>query len=172
MTAPTPQYVMMMAEEEIQAIRHMIMSRHEPVTLEGQNGKKAVFRIVKNKLVATEQLPTGVNVRHVVMGNKQIEAMMKQSNVSKPDPRDIAKNAIKEKLTADKPDMTDEMKDYHADVIVEAQKTVINLIKAGVDPTIAPQMVTQALKMSDTDRQELHRMAVAKSQEAHTPTAE
>jgi hypothetical protein len=162
---------MMMAEEEIAALRHMIQSKHEPVTIKGDNGKTAVFRIVKGKLIGIEQTPAG-NVRHLVMSNKQIEAMMQRPDVSRPDPRDIAKNEIKRKLTADKPDMTDELKDYHADVIVEAQKTVINLIKAGVDPMIAPQMVTEALKLSDGDRQRLHQMAVSKAAEPPTLSVE
>jgi hypothetical protein len=147
----------------------MIQSKHEPVTLTGADGRVAVFRISKGKLVAVEKTSAG-NVRHVVMGNKQIEAMMKRPDVSKPDPKAIAKQTIKDKLTVDKPDMTEELKDYHADVIMEAQQTVLNLIKAGVDPSIAPQMVSQALKMTDTDRQELHRLAVTKSQEPPTPT--
>nr|WPF46801.1 MAG: hypothetical protein [Lake Baikal virophage 12] len=55
-------------------------------------------------------------------------------------------SAMKQKLKADYPTMTQEEVDAYADVIAEANESIKRLISNGVEPQLAHGMITEALR--------------------------
>jgi len=57
-------------------------------------------------------------------------------------------NAMKQRLKADHPTMTQEEVDAYADIIAEANESIKRLISNGVEPQLAHGMITEALRGS------------------------
>lgn len=158
MTAP-PQTrnVMMLADDHVDAIRRAIERTHAPIEVVGQGGRRSVFRIRHGKLYGFEITPTGL-VKHEVMRESDMQEMMNRPDVSRPDPIELEKNEIRTKLRADHPEMPLEKVEEHVDIIREARKTALALVKSGIPPKVASNMVTNALRINETDRGRLQNM--------------
>lgn len=158
MTAPQQEYVMMMADNEIQALYHMISSKHEPVTV--NNGTRtATFKIRKGKLYGYEHTKSGL-IKHKVMSESAVKKLMEHPDARKPDHNEIAKREMINKIKHDKPHLTEEIADAQADIIIEAQKTMLELLKTGMEPKLASAMIEHALKLTPEKRDELHKLIV------------
>ncbi len=147
----------MLADDHIDAIRRAIDRTHAPIEILGQGGRRSVFRLVRGKLYGYEITASG-SVKHEVMRESDISQMMNRPDVTRPDPVELEKGEIRTKFRADHPDMTEERVEENVDLIYEARRTMLTLVKSGITPQVASQMVTNALKASDMDREELRRM--------------
>ena len=157
MTAPQTRHVMMLADDHVDAIRREILRTHAPVEIVNEAGRKATFRIRRGKLVAYET--TGDNlICNEVMKQSDIQRMMQDPGVKRPDPVELEKDEVRAQLLADHPDMSPEAVEYNADIIYEARRTVLRLAQQGVPPHVASQLATQALKLSEEDRGQLETM--------------
>jgi hypothetical protein len=155
---PQTRHVMMLADAHVDAIMNAIRRTHAPIELIGQGGRRSVFRIRHGKLYGYEITPSG-NMKHEVMRESEIGHMMNRPDVSRPDPVELEKIEIRRKLREDHPDMTEDKIAEQADIIHEARKTALALVKSGIPPNIASKMVSNALRINDTDRSLLRNMA-------------
>jgi hypothetical protein len=164
MTAvPTPtqtRQVMMLHDDHVDAIRRQIERTHEPVEIRGENGRVAIFKIRHGKLFGYERTATGF-VKNEVMKESSLRQMMARPDVERPDPVALEKQEIRKNLVADSPEMPQEKVEEHVGLIYEARRTVLALIAKGVPPDVAPKLVTNALKLNETDRGRLHNLAAS-----------
>lgn len=86
--------------------------------------------------------------------NKMIVAeVFKKSEVLKSE-KDNFKQSMMNRLHNDFPDMSMEEKEYRADLLTEANETIKNLIKGGMNPEIAHKVVVELLQSRDkTEKQ-------------------
>ncbi len=158
---------MMLADDHVDAILTAIRRTHAPVEIIGQGGRRSVFRISRGKLYGYEITESGL-VKHEVMKESDMQNILNRPDASRPDPVELEKIEIRTKLRADHPDMTAERISEQADIIYEARRTALALVKIGIPPNVASNMVTNALRINETERGRLQNMAAEYSERQRT----
>lgn len=159
--------IMMLADDHVDAILTAIRRTHAPIEIIGQGGRRSIFRISRGKLYGFEITESGL-VKHEVMKESDMKDIMNRPDVSRPDPVELEKNEIRTKLRADHPEMTAERISEQVDTIYEARRTALALVKIGIPPKVASNMVTNALRINETERGRLQNMAAEYAERRNT----
>lgn len=106
------------------------------VSLTNKAGQNWRFYFKRKDLYGDLKMPDGSVVVYEVF--KKSVVMAQQQNPFS--------NSIREKLDADYPDMSNEEKDFRIGMLTEANESIKNLIRGGMDPKQAHSVIVEVLR--------------------------
>lgn len=130
----TIRYGMAIPDAEYDKIVGMITKRNKPVRLEDKSRHARLFYLRDGKLFALSR-----------KDNQPFqEECMKLSDIHQEQLKPFA-DSIKPRIRKDHPDWPEDVVDAYGDILSEANESIKNLIKKGIDPNMAHAIVSQAL---------------------------